>query len=180
MKRTKLIRLSGLLAVAALGACSAQAQPHPGKNSTTNQNHTASAVKLADAAPAATLAAEQSPPIPSAATLAGPVKIVSLGGEELFRIREGWGGMTTDQRADAIQDRLNQAQSSGTIVASDISIGKLDEEWCVLLRGRRLFTVSPLDAEVNSSTAHDLAQAWAAQIQRVLPPLTRPTGPTHS
>jgi len=101
---------------------------------------------------------------------------VVVGGTLIHVIRTSWAGHTPQQRADEVQQRLNVAFAQGPITPKDITTAKVQDDWCVLFRGRRLLTADALAAKQQHSDPATLAGEWAARLRQVLPDLTRPQG----
>jgi hypothetical protein len=101
---------------------------------------------------------------------------VVVGGTLFLTLRAAWGGLSPEQRASEIQDRINEALSMGPIHPSDITVGKLDGDYVVLLKGRRLFTADYDTAKMENVAPQVLANEWAKSLQTTLPSLTAPTG----
>ena len=99
-----------------------------------------------------------------------------VGGILIHRVRTTWAGLSPEQRADKVQQRLNIALGQGAIHAKDITVGQADGDWCVLFRGRRFLTADPLTAHENHAAPKALANVWAKHLQQVLPDLTRAKG----
>jgi hypothetical protein len=107
------------------------------------------------------------------AAYAAPAPVV-VGGILIHTIRTSWAGHSPQQRADEVQQRLNAALGQGPIHPRDITVAKVQDDWCVLFRGRRLLTADALAAKQQHSAPATLADQWAARLRQVLPDLTRP------
>jgi hypothetical protein len=104
-------------------------------------------------------------------------KQVFVGGTFFLTLRAPSGGLTPEQRAAVVQERINHALSMGPVYPEDITVGMLDGDYVVLLKGKRLYTADALTAKAESTTERALAQKWAAYLQQTLPQLTAPTNP---
>lgn len=102
-----------------------------------------------------------------------------LGGIMFYRARTDFAGRTAAQRAAQVQERLNMALSQGPIHPGDITVGQVEGDWAVLLKGRRFLTADPETARVNQSTPPELAAQWALKLRKTLPFLTRSTPPAR-
>ncbi len=99
---------------------------------------------------------------------------VFVGGTPIMRVRFGASGYTPEQRAAAIQDRVNNILSQGAILPADISVQDLDRnDSAVYVKGSLLFTADAATAKYNTTTAHALAVKWANTMRQVLPELTQ-------
>jgi len=116
----------------------------------------------------ASSAASTAPPIPS-------TQQVLVGGILFLTVRGAWGGLSAEQRASEVQDRINKALASGPIYPSDITVAKVDGDWIVLLQGQRLFTADYDTSRIDETPPHDLAVKWANFLKATLPGLTAPT-----
>lgn len=99
---------------------------------------------------------------------------VVIGGTLIHVIRTSWAGHSPQQRADEIQQRLIAAMAHGPIYPKDITVAKIQDDWCVLFRGRRLLTADALAAKQQQTDPAALAEKWAVYLRQVLPDLTRP------
>lgn len=115
-------------------------------------------------------------PVAATAAPARRAAQVIVGGTLIHVIRTSWAGHTPQQRADEVQQRLNAALAQGPITPKDITVAKMQDDWCVLFRGRRLLTADALAAKQQHSDAATLADEWAVRLRQVLPDLTRSQG----
>lgn len=106
------------------------------------------------------------------AAFADAPKQVVVGGTFIHTLRTPWGGLSPQQRADQVQIRLNKALSQGPIWPKDITVGMVQEDYCVLFRGQRLLTADPMTAKQENTSPSALANLWAAHLRDVLPGLT--------
>jgi len=120
------------------------------------------------------LAALSSAAMPAVAVPPRPVAQVVVGGTLIHVIRTSWAGHSPQQRADEVQQRLIVAMAQGPVYAKDITVAKMQDDWCVLIRGQRLFTADGLAAKQQHSAPQTLANEWAVRLRQVLPDLTQP------
>jgi hypothetical protein len=99
-----------------------------------------------------------------------------IGGTPILRVRSTWAGFNPQTRATIVQLRVNQALSVGPVRPSQITVGQVQGDWCVLFRGRRFLTADPRTAAIDHSNPRALATRWAQRMRHVLPALTYPTG----
>ncbi len=97
---------------------------------------------------------------------------VFLGGTPIMRVRVGAAGYTPDERASAIQARLNLLLGEGPITPDEITTAQSGSDAVVLVKGQLLFTADTETARVNSTSTTDLASSWAERLRSVLPGLT--------
>jgi len=97
---------------------------------------------------------------------------VFIGGTPILRVRVGADGYTADQRASAIQERLNLLLGEGPITPDEITTSMVGPDAVVLVKGQLLFTADTATAHINSTTTMDLANVWADHVRKVLPGLT--------
>lgn len=95
-----------------------------------------------------------------------------IGGTPFLRVRTTWAGMTPQERADKVQERVNGALSVGPVAHSDITVGRVQGDWCVLFRGRRFYTADSATARLEGVSARKLAYEWAADARQKLVSLT--------
>ena len=114
--------------------------------------------------------------VPAAASLAqgSTANEVFVGGTPIMRVRVAGGGMSPDERASEIQQRVNEALSHGPIRQSDITVEPSGNEAVVMVKGNLLFTADWATARFNSATPMELANKWAGNMRVVLPALTEP------
>ena len=98
---------------------------------------------------------------------------VIVGGTPIMRVRVASGGYTPEQRASAIQERLNEILAHGPIRAADVTVAPLGAEAVVRVKGRLLFTADAATAKFNQATPLALANQWATHVRNVLPGLTQ-------
>lgn len=104
-----------------------------------------------------------------------PAQVV-VGGTLIHVIRTSWGGHSPEQRADQVQQRLIPALAQGPVSAKDITVGMMQDDWCVLLRGKRFLTADPAAAQQQHSSPQSLAEHWATHLREVLPGLMQTKG----
>jgi hypothetical protein len=99
---------------------------------------------------------------------------VFVGGTPIIRVRVGAAGYSPDQRAQQIQNRVNEILAHGPIRPHDVQVEPLGNEATVDVKGQLLFTADWATARFNHTTPMLLAEGWAAHMRRVLPSLTHP------
>lgn len=107
------------------------------------------------------------------AQAASNANAVFIGGTPIMRVRVAAAGYTPEQRAAAIQSRLNQILAQGPISSSDITVSPEGAEAAVRVKGRLLFTADMATARYNQATPLELAEQWADHLRAVLPDLTK-------
>ena len=98
---------------------------------------------------------------------------VFIGGTPIMRVRVAAAGYSPEQRASAIQERLNRILAHGPIHPSDITASAQGAEAVVRVKGRLLFTADMATARYNQATPLELANQWADHMRVVLPGLTQ-------
>ncbi len=98
---------------------------------------------------------------------------VFVGGTPIMRVRFAAGGMSAEQRASAIQLRVNKLLGQGPIHPEDITVEQSGTDAVVLVKGQLLFTADQQTAGANQTTTLDLAQQWATNMRQTLPDLTQ-------
>ena len=99
---------------------------------------------------------------------------VFVGGTPIMRVRVGAAGYSPAQRAQQVQQRLNQILGQGPINSTDVQVQPLGNEAVVRVKGQLLFTADWATARFNHTTPTLLANGWAAHMRQVLPGLTGP------
>ena len=97
---------------------------------------------------------------------------VFVGGTPIYRVRVAGGGYSIEQRADAIQLRVNDILGIGPILPQDVTVSPVGSEYAVYVKGRIIFTADTATAKFNQSTPYELANIWATHLRNVLPGLT--------
>ena len=100
--------------------------------------------------------------------------VVFVGGTEIMRVRVAAAGLTPEQRAAQIQERVNLLLGRGTVRPEDITVQQRGGDAVVLCKGQLLLTADRATARFNRTTPLLLAQGWAERMRRVLPSLTQP------
>ncbi len=98
---------------------------------------------------------------------------VFIGGTPIMRVRVAAAGYSPEQRAAAIQERLNRILAHGPVHPSDITATAQGAEAVVRVQGRLLFTADTATARYNQATPLELANQWADHLRAVLPDLTQ-------
>ncbi|GIV18745.1 MAG: hypothetical protein KatS3mg023_0496 [Armatimonadota bacterium] len=99
-----------------------------------------------------------------------PVGEVVVGGEMILRIRFSAGGMTPQQRADAITVRLRTILQDPDIQPSDIVVKPIaGGEAAIYVKENLLVTVDKKHAALNKTTPLKLGEIWAKHLREVLP-----------
>lgn len=95
---------------------------------------------------------------------------VTVGGELILRIRFSAGGMTPQQRADAITLRLRSILADPQIEPSDIVVKPLAYgEAGIYVKDLLLVTVDHNHARANKTTPLKLGEIWAEHLRKVVP-----------
>jgi hypothetical protein len=97
-----------------------------------------------------------------------------VGGTPFLRVRTTWAGISPENRADAVQLRVNGALSVGPVSESDITVGKVQGDWCVLFKGQRFYTADAATARLEGISPRILAKEWCWDARKKLVDLTRP------
>ena len=97
-----------------------------------------------------------------------------VGGTPFLRLRTTWAGLTPELRADSVQVRVNHALSVGPVSDSDITVGQIQGDWCVLFKGRRFYTADRATAKLEGISPRILADEWSWDARKKLTELTKP------
>jgi hypothetical protein len=119
--------------------------------------------------------------LPSVAALQGPVGTVTYSGQILMRIRTGAGGYTAEQRAAAVQDRLQAILSTENLKPEDIVVKQTRpyQDASIYVRDRLLITVDRKLAQSNGNNEPGaLAAQWAERMRSILPSVSVKQQPT--
>ena len=94
---------------------------------------------------------------------------VIIGQEVVLRIRFPAGGMTVQERADAVTLRINELLGSKPFHPSEVTVGVRNKESVVLIGETVIITADADTAKFNKATPQQLAEMWAANLRRVIP-----------
>jgi hypothetical protein len=94
---------------------------------------------------------------------------VIIGQEVVLRIRFPAGGLSIQERADAVTQRLNELLGSRPFSPSDVTVGVRNKEYVVLVGDTVIITADWNTARFNKTTPKALAEIWAANLRRVIP-----------
>ncbi|MGQ9487249.1 MAG: hypothetical protein ACUVTY_12125 [Armatimonadota bacterium] len=102
-----------------------------------------------------------------------PVGEVTVGGEFILRIRFSAGGMTPQQRADAITMRLRTILTDPDLKPSDVVVKPIaGGEAGIYVKDHLLVTVDRAHADFHKTTPIKLGEVWAKHLREVLPQVT--------
>jgi len=121
-------------------------------------------VAAQDTAPSATL-----PVVPPPATVAVPELVIA--GRVVMRLRSQAGGLTPEERADALRQRLGVIITLPNIVPADVQVRQRrpGQTAYIYVRDRLLLTVDRNTAAANKTSVDALAQNWARNLRETLP-----------
>ncbi|MCS6949642.1 MAG: hypothetical protein RMM06_03650 [Armatimonadota bacterium] len=95
---------------------------------------------------------------------------VTVGGELILRIRFSAGGMTPQQRADAITTRLRTILADPNIQPEDIVVKPAaGGEAAIYVKDNLLITVDRRHADFHKTTPLKLGEIWAKHLRKVIP-----------
>lgn len=107
------------------------------------------------------------------ATLAAPGAAaagdVVVGGILVLRVRAEAGGMSIEQRAMIVEQRITNALSKGRPAASAITIRLVNAQPAIFVGEIMLITVDANHARINGTTQRALAEIWLRNLQEALP-----------
>jgi hypothetical protein len=95
--------------------------------------------------------------------------LIVIGNEQIFRIRHDAPGMTIQQRADVVTQRLNELLGCPCIYVNRIKVVRHGEDYAIMYGKQLIITVDKATAKDNSISAKKLARQWANNLKRVLP-----------
>ncbi|MDR7596581.1 MAG: hypothetical protein QN188_02515 [Armatimonadota bacterium] len=97
-----------------------------------------------------------------------------------LRIRTAAGGLSLDDRREAIRLRIVRAYAQETVTASIIRLIRQGADWVVTVGATTLVTVTEADGRANGTTAEGLARVWVERLRALMPrcaPQPLPRGP---
>lgn len=96
--------------------------------------------------------------------------VVTVGGEMILRIRFSAGGMTPQQRADAITTRLRTILQDPDIQPEDVVVKPIaGGEAAIYIKENLLVTVDRRHADFHKTTPLKLGEIWANHLRKVIP-----------
>jgi uncharacterized protein with FMN-binding domain len=107
--------------------------------------------------------------------------MVTYSGQILMRIRTAAGGYTAEQRAAAVQDRLQAILSTENLTPADIVVKQTRryQDASIYVRDRLLITVDRKLAQANGNNEPGaLAAQWAERMRSILPTVSVKQQPT--
>lgn len=106
---------------------------------------------------------------PDAATDAVPELVIA--GHVVMRLRTRAGGLTPQERAYSLRQRLGPILTLPDLSADDIKVSqnRPGQTASLYVRGRLLMTVDRNLAEANNTSVEGLAEQWARNLQATLP-----------
>lgn len=105
------------------------------------------------------------------------VGVVVVGNNIPLRIRYSAGDLNPRERADIVAQRLSRIDN---LRPSDITIGRVEGYWGVLVRGNLLITADASHARANRMTTRGLATAWGNQLRSAISEETGIPVPSNS
>jgi len=116
------------------------------------------------------------------ALLAGPavaeVGDVVVGGVLVLRIRAEAGGMSVQQRAMIVEQRITNALSKARSTPQTIAVRMVGGQPAIFAGDIMLITVDANHARLNGTTQLSLAGVWARNLREALPKaVPKPLGP---
>ena len=103
--------------------------------------------------------------------------LVAVGGETILRIRTASAGLSIEQRADTLQERLVTILAAPDLRPSDITVAPSGKDCKILVKGKLFVTATQTDASFNKTTTRQLANIWADHIRTVLPKVNAKPNP---
>lgn len=96
---------------------------------------------------------------------------VVIGGQVVMRIRTGAGGLTPEERANSVRQRLGPILTMTDLTMQDVAVRqrRRGQTAAIYVRNRLLITVDRNLAQANDTTPGALARTWAANLREVLP-----------
>lgn len=98
---------------------------------------------------------------------------VVVGGQSIFRVPTGAGGLSAAERADIISDRLEDVMAHYVVGAGSVQIKETAPDMFVIaISGEPLVTVEAQTAKAaGADNAESLATTWAERLRTALPAL---------
>jgi len=93
---------------------------------------------------------------------------VELGGEFLFKIQEGMGPFSAQERVQAINERLSAIAENHDIDINDLTINNQDDWTSLNISDRTILTVTNADAKAAHRTRHLLSEELSLKIKTAI------------
>ncbi len=96
---------------------------------------------------------------------------VALGGELFFRLRVASGGLSEEQRAEILQERLTRiytALFTHQVSTQQVTVRHINGEVTICVGDLLLVTVTERDARANQTTVSHLANQWLENTRQAL------------
>ena len=113
-------------------------------------------------------------------TAAADVGDVVVGGVLVLRIRAEAGGLTIQQRAAIVEQRIVNVLGKVRPTPEQIVVRIVNGQPAIFVGPAMIITVDANHARLNQTTQQALAEVWAGKLREALPkamPQVRPTGP---
>lgn len=94
---------------------------------------------------------------------------VIIGQQIILRIRFAAGGLSIQQRADAVTVRLNEYLGSKPFDPSKVKVANVNGEYCVMISNNLIITADKDTARYKQATPKQLAEMWASNIRKAIP-----------
>lgn len=96
---------------------------------------------------------------------------VSIGGQVVMRLRSNAGGLSPEERAESIEDRLTRLVAVPDLKPADVVVySPIGKSPVIYVLGRKLITVDIATAKAaGGGKPIDVAVTWAKRLQQVLP-----------
>jgi hypothetical protein len=94
---------------------------------------------------------------------------ISLGGRVVMRLRVGSGGLSVQERANKVYDRLTRILSIEELMPEDVRVRPNRYGPTIFVRDEKLLTVDEATAQASGTTPDALAQAWARNLAEIIP-----------
>lgn len=98
----------------------------------------------------------------------GPGDVV-VGNELVLRIRSASAGLSIEERRDIVIQRINELLGSEPFNPSDLKVTTVNKATVIMVGKKMVVTVDKETAAINKTTPRKLAEAWAANLRRVIP-----------
>lgn len=106
---------------------------------------------------------------PMAAHAVVPPGEVILGNSVVFRFRTPSGGLSPEQRAGKVQERLIDVLGINDLTPNDVKVRGLKEGPTIYVRDVKIVTIDPETAKASGGTREEVARQWARNLMYMLP-----------
>ena len=93
---------------------------------------------------------------------------IDVGGDLLFRVRASHAGLSVQERADKVYERLVTVIGDPLVRPEQIRVHKASPEYGLFMRDQLIFTIDRNSAQANHTTPYRLGQRWMKRLRSIV------------